>query len=467
MKQIRNALLLSALGLAACGDAPVSPAAGGGTAARNESSAGTDYVVSFKNDNVPSSFADRVAALGGTVSAAYDGAGLAVVTGIDAAGAATLADFGEVGPDEVFQILDPASGPVVDATAVDMDLAVSSPTNPAGAFFFARQWNMRLIGAHTAWSAGKRGSPAVKVAILDTGIDGTHPDLAGLVDLGNSAAFAVTDTSLVKAFFPGAPMTTDLHYHGTHVAATVSSNAVAAAGVTSQTRLMAVKVLNVNGSGATSWILNGIMFAAQRGANVISMSLGDRNLPYDMKNKGNKDFFNKVVDRAFKYAHSKGSMIIVAAGNESQDLSGDQTFKPYCGAMHVVCVSAVGPTAAAGVNGPWTNQDAFATYSNFGTGMIDIAGPGGQAAPVSAACSRTSLQIPVCQTGTFVVGLAGTSMATPHVSGLAALLIAEKRVGAGAVRSAMFNSALDLGDAGKDARFGNGRINVAKALGLQ
>jgi subtilisin family serine protease len=467
MHRIRSTSILVMLALAACAEAPVSPSAMGGRAASNAT--GQDrYVISFKKDAIPSAFAARVAALGGTISASYGEAGLAVVDGLSESAAATLSDLGEVGLDHEFQILDPVETAFSEATAADVsDVSPASQANPAAAFFFPRQWNMRLIGANTAWAAGKLGSPEVKVAILDTGIDGTHPDLAGLVDLANSASFVPSDDALVNTYFPGSPLSTDLHYHGTHVAATVSSNALAAAGVTSKTTLMAVKVLNVNGSGSTSGILAGIVFAADHGADVISMSLGNLSLPFDMKDKVLKDFFNKVVDRAFKYANSKGVTVVVAAGNEGQNLDVPQTFKPYCGAMHVICVSAVGPSGAASVNGPFFNENTFASYSNYGLGKVDVAAPGGLAVGVSAACSRTSLQVTICGTGTFVISISGTSMATPHVSGLIALLIAEKRVGNGALRSKLFNSALDLGTAGKDALFGNGRIDVARALGLQ
>jgi subtilisin family serine protease len=462
MNRLRFALLAPAVLFAACTESPVMPAAVSTRAMLSQAPDPTGYVVSFKNDRIPSSFAGRVAALGGTVTAAFDGAGLATVDGITDAQAASLSDFGEVAPDATFQIINEVPS---EATAVDMEGAVASQSDPAGAFFFSRQWNMRLIGADKAWAAGKLGSPSVKVAILDTGIDPFHADLAGLVDFANSTSFVPSDNVYVDAFFPGRPYWTDLHYHGTHVAATVSSNGLAAAGVTSRTTLMAVKVLNVNGSGTTSAILNGIIYAADHGADVISMSLGNANPPFTMKDKELKDFFNKVVDRAFKYAHSKGTLVVVAAGNESQDLAVPQSFKLYCSSMHAICVSAVGPTGGA-ITGPFINPDAFASYSNFGTNQIDVAAPGGNFLPVTAACSGTSLQLPVCQTGTFVVGISGTSMATPHVSGLAAMLLADKGVGNGAVRSAIFNSAVDLGAPGKDALFGNGRISASRAFGL-
>jgi len=198
------------------------------------------------------------------------------------------------------------------------------------------------------------------------------------------------------------------------------------------------------------------------------MSVGAADPPFDLKDKENKEFFSKVLDRVFKYAHSKGSMVIVAAGNESQNLAIPHSFKIYCSAPHATCVSAVGPTSSDGDFGPFYNEDAFAWYSNYGQGQIDIAAPGGNdGGAIWGPCSTTSLQIPECQSDIFVLGLIGTSMATPHVSGLAALLLAEKKTAPAEARSAIFNSAVDLGPKGKDAFFGNGRIDVAKALKLK
>jgi subtilisin family serine protease len=465
--RVRPASLLgSVLFVAACAESPVMPAATASSASLAQVPTATGYVIAFKNDNIPTTFVKRVSALGGTVTASYDGAGVAVVNGLTATTAATLADFGDVRPDVALQIIDPVEARSVRTASVSMNGRVASPTNPAGAYFFGLQWNMSVIGAPAAWAAGKRGSPAVKVAIIDTGIDPAHPDLAGRVDAANSVSFVPGENAFIHSAFPGYPDWTDLHFHGTHVAATVSSNALAAAGVTSRTTLMAVKVLNYNGVGTIGAMLAGVVFAADHKADIISMSLGSPDAPYDLKDKENREFFHKVLDKVFKYAHSKGSMVIVAAGNEQQNLAVPHSFKMYCSAPHAMCVSATGPTDITS-EGELVNPDAFAWYSNYGLGQIDIAAPGGtDAAPIYAACSTTSVQIPICQTGVYVIGLEGTSMSTPHVSGLAALLMAEKKTGDAAVRSAIFNSAVDLGAPGKDAFFGNGRINVAKALGL-
>ena len=150
-------------------------------------------------------------------------------------------------------------------------------------------------------------------------------------------------------------------------------------------------------------------------------------------------------------------------------------YKTYCDAPNVVCVSALGPAVATSTL-VFADLDSFAGYSNYGRSAITVAAPGGTgggARPrgyVTAACSRAAISagLGVCGTGTFVVGSNGTSMAAPHVSGLAALLVEDIGKDKPAqIKARIQQSADDLGQAGTDPFYGKGRINVPRALGLQ
>jgi subtilisin family serine protease len=223
--------VLSALGvlaLAACADEPTVPttpapslavAAGADAASR--------HFVLFKSQNkVPAGFASRVAALGGKVESAYDAVGAATVLGLSANAVATLrgsSDVASVDQDEAFSV-DYRTVPQSEiAAAAGTAVRAADASGPAGAFYFARQWNHRAIGADKAWAAGKRGSSAVRVAILDTGIDYTYPDLAPLVDVDRSASFIPGDDTVATKFFAGKNLKkfVDFNGHGTHVASAV------------------------------------------------------------------------------------------------------------------------------------------------------------------------------------------------------------------------------------------------------
>jgi len=369
----------------------------------------------------------------------------------------------------------------------DFNAGSASPAAPATAGFFARQWNMRAIGANIAWSAGRVGSPSVRVAILDSGIDrqsSPHVDLNGLVDYSLGAQFQLDNPVCVPPLpFTYGPMD-DLFFHGTHVAATVSSNAFAAAGVNSRVRLVPVKVLGLTtnsagqcatSSGSFGAIFAGLLHAADIDADVANMSLGGALF------KNGQGSLVGLTNRIFNYAHRKGMVVVVAAGNSAIDMDHDGSLYNFiCSTPNTVCVSATGPATSGGVNGPWPNGfDSLASYSNYGRSSISVAAPGGtgRSAPpanpggfVWAACSRSSVAVglTVCRTGNFIVSSNGTSMASPHVAGLAALVV--ENVGKdkpSQVKAILQQSADDLGQPGTDPAYGKGRIWVPRALGLQ
>lgn len=405
--------------------------------------------------------AAEIAAAGGEVVFQHD-LGIVLARGLDEAGAAALASargVSDIQADEWFALEESLAGEPQPSTEL------LSPSDPAAAFFYPRQWHLEAISADAAWAAGRTGSSDVTVAILDTGIDYLHLDLIGRVDLARSVSFVEIDDFFAQLFFPGRDPITDLHFHGTHVAATAVSNAFVAAGVTSQPTLIGVKVCTFTDFTCSfAAVISGILHAVDNGADVVNLSLGG-----GFSKAGNGRFVG-FINRVFNYARKEGSTVVVAAGNAATDLDRNgNVFASYCDAPGVICVSATGPTAAAGINGPWTDVDAPASYTNFGRSAITVAAPGGTGAgPVWAACSTSSLLITACQTSpTFILGLTGTSMATPHVSGLAALVVEDVGRRPGRVRTSIQQGADDLGQRGTDKFYGKGRINVARTLDLE
>lgn len=474
--------LLGVLATVACtSDVPLPTSPSDAAFARAAAPAAADrYIVLANNGGFDANFAARAAALGGTVESFHADAGLAVVSGLNASSAAKLGalpGIGDVQADQAINI-DPAATVTRD-DALDLSQSVA---NPASAILYSWQWNMRLIRANVAWAAGKLGDPSVTVAILDTGIDYDNRDLNGLVDLSRSASFVPSDDAITTAFFPSRNRISDYNGHGTNVASQVSSKAFAFAGVTSKTKLIGVKVLGRTGSGSLSSVLNGVLWAADHGADVANMSLGG-----SFAKAGNGPAVS-LINRVFNYAASKGTLIVVAAGNAAADMDHNGNVQNnYCDVPHVICVSAVGPERAT------EDPDTFAWYSNIGRSAIDVAAPGGSisdlknpavsnwpwgadiASWIFSLCSKTYISsisssgtptLP-CIAGNRIAGEIGTSQASPHVAGLAALLVAEQGKGKPSqIKAAIRKSAVDLGSPGTDPQFGHGRIDVANALGL-
>ncbi|HEX8361021.1 MAG TPA: S8 family serine peptidase [Longimicrobium sp.] len=476
-------VLAGSLALGACSDDAANPAGPpAGAPSLSESAAAVSSLVLFHGNAIPAGFAEQVQALGGTVGYSHAGVGFAVVHGLGEDGAAQirgLSSVAAVEPDTEFAVSVPHAaeggmGAEIQATAL-------TQIDPTTAARYSWQWNMRSIGADKAWAAGKLGSPGVTVAILDTGIDYDAADLNGLVDLSRSRSFVASDNAITSSLFPSRHEISDYNGHGTNVATQVSSNAVALAGVTARTTLIGVKVLGANLRGSLANVLSGVTYAADQGANIANMSLGG------VQTKVASGPSTALIQRTMSYAKQKGMLVVVSAGNSVTDMDHDGSFlNVYCGTTHVICVSAVGPST------PTSSPDESSQYTNFGRSSIDVAAPGGNfvtgfpvanwpwgagtASVVWSLCSKTVLALNAsggviglvgCQTGNRLFRQVGTSQAAPHVSGLAALLMADHGTGnISQIKHMILQSSADLGATGTDPYYGRGRIDVAKALGL-
>lgn len=421
-----------------------------------------DYVLAVSPDAF-SALSSAVADMNGTVVRGHAQAGIIVASGLsddDAAHLATLRGVRAVAADIVIEGVPDAPAPSIETMESGAEPALHDPSQ---AFFYqiGFQWDMEIIQADDAWAAGADGS-GVTVAILDTGIDPFHLDLQGLVDESRSVAF-------VSNADPSIPPWADDHFHGTHVAGTVVTNGIGTSGVAPHTTLMAVKVCGAFFGCPFSAIVSGILHASDNGADVVNMSL--RGLVGRRFPGGGE--LSAVLGSVMNYASRKGVVVVSAAGNDSFDLDHlAREFGPVAGSFIVtpcesgngVCVSSTGPT------------DLPAVYTNYGTSAISVAAPGGDisvtgvpaTSMILAPCSTVSVFLP--EVAGFSCGplsylfLQGTSMASPHVAGAAAVLAGAGVEAPGRIRAALERTADDLGPSGADPFFGKGRINVLELI---
>jgi len=293
------------------------------------------------------------------------------------------------------------------ATYMEPNMKVQAQFVPNDPYWGA-QWGPQKIEADWAWNTTK-GSSSVLVAVVDTGICYTHSDLAANY-APSGYDWVNNDTDPI-----------DDHGHGTHCAgiiAAVLNNSIGIAGL-AQVRVMTEKVLSSGGWGYWDWVANGITHAVDQGANIISMSLG-----------GYGD--SELVHEAVRYAYESGVLVIAAAGNENT------ATKSYPAAYdEVVAVAAT------------DSYDDKAAFSNWGD-WIELAAPG----------------VSIYSTVPWgYESWSGTSMACPHVSGLAALAWSRyPNKARDWVRLWLRYTADDLGDPGFDIYYGYGRINARKAV---
>ena len=248
--------------------------------------------------------------------------------------------------------------------SVDRDVLLEALDTVPNDALWSTQWGSRLVGAPQAWDV-TRGASTVVIAVLDTGLDALHPDLAGAT---------VSGRDLVNDDFDPA----DDHGHGTAVAGVIAArtnNHEGQAGVCWVCSLMPVKVMDSTGTGATSTIAAGIVWAVDHGARVLNMSFGSPGT-------------TNTLEAAIAYASAKGAVLVAAAGNSGADA-------PFYPAAYA---DVVGVAAT-------TESDARYSWSEYGS-WVDVAAPGCNTAP---------------KLGGGYVEFCGTSSATPIVSGIAGL----------------------------------------------
>lgn len=443
------------------------------------------YLVVFKSDTLPTDAAQRITKNGGKPVLSFNEVGVVTVVG--------TADFAykmskdtnvlAVGPEHVFRL--------PEYTAIEADdsnTAVTDATPLPSDNLYGYQWDMRRIGAPAVWARLPVSATKPRVAVLDVGVMDNHSDLVGQIDNSVSTAYCTTSggpnnsagypiySSLIDFdanpnWAPGdgcTPAAPRYESHGTHVAGTIAAKfgGGRVVGVAPDAKVGAYKVFDryrLNGTESVS-AFDGPLFAAIidatiSGYPVISMSLGSHVLRNDKGGNASWLAWNRVT----KWADRHGALIIASAGNSAYDLNGTLAHVPSdlstvmstsaSGSSNLV-ISGGGYQAAAG-------SDVLAFYSNYGS-SVDIAAPGGDCGPLyPSACQSQYL---ILNDYIFASGapgyafFAGTSMATPHVSAVAAYVRAMHPTWTpGDVRSWLKATAEPLGDR---QSFGAGLLNA-------
>lgn len=449
------------------------------------------FVVTANSQAFDSKLASKIEAAGGTITARLPQIGVAIVESSDtgfATRAGRVPGIHSAVQDFVLQFDVPPNNETIDENYGNPPSSGDNDTR------FDLQWGHAAIDAAGAWNQGYRGAGAT-VAVLDSGIACAHPDIAANLLTAQSTSFVPGESYCLSR--------NNVFNHGSHVAGTIASpdNGFGTIGVAPEAKLIAVKVLSeTTGSGSFGGIIQGIVYAADHGADVINMSLGVRGgLPVNGKGANDVRELINATARATRYAASQNALIVVSAGNDGRDLDKDSSTQ-VCDASgecfnanlrafpgELPAVLTIAATAPIGwAKAPATTfLDNLASYSNYGQSAIDFAGPGGDGAyPGNENCTVAGLVRPcwvfdlVFSVGGYsqpVPGgpvfasyswVAGTSMAAPHVSGVAALIIGKHggEMAPAAVERILRASSDDLGKPGNDSQYGGGRVNAAKAV---
>jgi lantibiotic leader peptide-processing serine protease len=419
------------------------------------------YLVLFKGSSSPANAAAIVTGAGGTVVANYSQIGVLVARSTNSAfdetlrannkveGASATTDFGtRIGGAEV-DAADAQPGELPNAPAEDEDT------------FSPLQWDMRQMHTPEA-HAITGGSAAVVAGTIDTGVDYRHPDLRQNISDADSA------NCLTGAAVPGAAAANDDNGHGTHTAGTIAAaaNGAGIVGVAPNVRVAGIKAGNADGYFFPEAVVCSFMWAGDRHLDVVNNSYFVDPFLFNCRNDATQRAIWKAVQRAVRYAMNQGVTVVASEGNESEDLShptrdvtspdfpaGSEQERDITNACVVVPVELPGVIGVT-ATGSYVQDTSAGTYpdnlksyySSFGMSTADVAAPGGdfyfrgsdagaQAVqgqilstwPADKPCTRSRQEVtgdasyPIA----LYCAIQGTSMAGPHVAGLAALVISQ------------------------------------------
>jgi subtilisin family serine protease len=398
-----------------------------GAASNSASSSGAaqTYVVLYKKNAVSADAAAVIAKAGGTLVYSYDQIGVVIARSDNGSfrsnllkdsrieGAAATGDFGIQLNDE-FE--------VVDAAEVPQTVADGSWGDPMS----NRQWDMLQIHVPEAYAINS-GSPSVVVGDIDTGLDYTHPDLAANVDFANS----VSCVSGVPNTDPAA--WNDDNGHGTHTAGTIAAaaNGIGIVGVAPNVKIAGIKAGNADGYFFPEAVICAFMWAGSHKIDVTNNSYYADPWLFNCRNDAEQRAIWKAEQRAIRYAMSQGVTVVAAQGNENIDLSkqnidtsSPDNDTPLTREVTNACV--VIPVEIPGVIGV-TGDGAFLQktyYSSYGVGVAQVTAPGGDRRFQDPGDGSRGYVLSTYPGNRYALAQ-GTSMASPHAAGVAALIISQ------------------------------------------